>query len=299
MALAAVRTGTDNPETLVGTKRADKITAKGGNDLTIGKKGNDTYFYQNGWGLDPLIDSAGRDTLDFSAVTTDLTVYLCPELKDHPAGGEIGGLAGDGGSNAVFFQEGIVSEVSRDSRIEGARGGSGDDTIVGCTGSNRLSGGGGNNTVVDYGGISLLGLPDSSDTYVVRGGGLSTLYDFGSKADVLDMRAFRSDEVQMFTGDYNSDGEANSLGLLIDSETAVGIIGQFGPDVNGVPNNMRIESIKFKDKTISPKDPSSITLASSSTAERTIADAAFGGEMREGEDLLELLEPSEVLQSAE
>ena len=69
-ALSKVLVGTDDPETLIGTKRNDQITGKGGLDILKGRAGNDTYFFADDWGQDFLIEGRGQgmDTLDFSDV---------------------------------------------------------------------------------------------------------------------------------------------------------------------------------------------------------------------------------------
>ena len=41
--------------------------------MLSGGAGDDTYKFNNGWGADTVTDSAGNDTLDFSAVTTSLS----------------------------------------------------------------------------------------------------------------------------------------------------------------------------------------------------------------------------------
>ena len=77
VAFAAVRTGNEGDNTLMGTRYKDSITGKGGDDRTVGKGGNDTYFYADGWGHDTVVDSGGTDTLNFSAVTGGVSVHLC------------------------------------------------------------------------------------------------------------------------------------------------------------------------------------------------------------------------------
>ena len=71
--------GTEGPDILIGTKRADQITGKGDPDVLKGKGGNDTYFFADGWGQDTaLIEGrrGGKDTLDFSDVTTFVGVVI-------------------------------------------------------------------------------------------------------------------------------------------------------------------------------------------------------------------------------
>src|SRR5687767_6373350 len=72
VALAATKIGTEASETLTGTRDNDRITGKGGDDITIGKKGNDAYSYADGWGTDAVVDSAGKDTVNFSQVSEEM-----------------------------------------------------------------------------------------------------------------------------------------------------------------------------------------------------------------------------------
>jgi Ca2+-binding RTX toxin-like protein len=63
-------------DTIYGGTGNDIIFGQQGDDLLDGGEGEDTFCFQNGWGQDLVLeaDDAGYDTLDFSAVTTDLTI---------------------------------------------------------------------------------------------------------------------------------------------------------------------------------------------------------------------------------
>ena len=64
---------------ILGTGGADTLTGNAGQDDTLtGGAGDDTYVFQDGWGSDTVVEKAGEgvDTLDFSAVTTDLTFSI-------------------------------------------------------------------------------------------------------------------------------------------------------------------------------------------------------------------------------
>lgn len=80
VAYAKVVNGTEGNDVLNGTNNNDRITGKRGDDRTRGRAGNDAYNYANGWGQDVVVDSGGRDALNFSAVDEDLDAYLCPEI---------------------------------------------------------------------------------------------------------------------------------------------------------------------------------------------------------------------------
>ena len=68
--------GGSGDDTLDGGSGHDTITGNGGDDSLIGGAGNDTYVFANAWGTDTITEapSGGIDTLDFTAVTTDLQI---------------------------------------------------------------------------------------------------------------------------------------------------------------------------------------------------------------------------------
>ena len=62
-----------------GTEGDDTITGTAGSDDTlVGDLGDDVYLFQDNWGTDTVVENsgAGTDTLDFSAVTENLTITL-------------------------------------------------------------------------------------------------------------------------------------------------------------------------------------------------------------------------------
>lgn len=62
VALAANFRGTDGPNTIIGTKNADRIDALAGNDNVFGGGGNDRLFGNRG--DDDIYGGAGRDRVD-------------------------------------------------------------------------------------------------------------------------------------------------------------------------------------------------------------------------------------------
>jgi len=126
-------------DTLIGNSDDNILTGNGGSDYLQGGSGDDTYKFGNSYGLnDQIIELAngGGDTLDFSAVTDDLTFLL--------------------GSVVVTDGEGNTATHSADN-IEHLIGGSGDDTVIFsadgvslAAGAGSIDGGGGTNTI-DYG----------------------------------------------------------------------------------------------------------------------------------------------------
>ncbi len=233
VAYAKVVNGTGGDDLLVGTNNADEITGRGGDDRTRGKQGDDTYNYASGWGRDVVVDSGGRDGLDFSAVDEDLVAYLCPgetfNYKDL-------GRARDSAGNLVRYS----------SRIEKIQGGSGNDLIYGCGANNTLSGGGNGggdllsgfngqiDVLADLGGCNQQGinLPASDDVYAgFMGGSATWVLDTGGKEDVVNLGNFSSKSVRMTRVDIDKDGIKGSLRILFDDTKEHGllIINQFEP----------------------------------------------------------------------
>ena len=246
MATAAVKVGTDGAEALVGTKHADHLAGKGGDDTTSGKRGNDTYHYAEGWGQDTLIDPEGTDTLDFSAHAGPVTAALCPEEPDVHS---LGGRAYDGAGNGVRFS----------SRIENVRGGPDSNHFYGCTGKNTLVGGGGYDVLVDLGGYGQenTDVPPSSDVYAgFNATSSAQVLDTGGKEDLLNLSNFNSANVKVRRFDGDGDGIAGSLIFSLDETGRHEVIvsNQFeADDYRDATFNGRIEQVRFKNKTISPK----------------------------------------------
>jgi hypothetical protein len=162
-AFSKVLVGDDGPNILIGTKRADQINGKGDPDVLKGKAGNDTYIFEDGWGQDTaLIEGrrGGKDTLDFSAVTTFVGVVIVREFDQFD------------------ISSGNNDRVGRDAEagipyIETVIGGTGEgDALVTGRGPNTLNpGGGGTDILEDHGGYderpgSNFVIPVSNDTYL-------------------------------------------------------------------------------------------------------------------------------------
>lgn len=219
------------------------MIGRGGDDITNGKQGSDTYNYADEWGQDTLLDPAGTDTVDFSAVSGTVNGALCPELEDI-----LGGVAEDYEGNSVGFT----------SRVENFRGGAGDNRVFGCTGRNVLSSGGGQDNLLDVGGYGQEGtdIPPSSDVYTgFVGTSQASVLDTGGKDDLLNLANRGSKSVTMERVDFDADGSAGSLFVSFGEtgERGVLIINQFESTDYSATFNGRIEGIRFKDKTVSPK----------------------------------------------
>ena len=303
VALAATKIGTDAAETLTGTNDNDRITGKGGDDITIGKKGNDLYNYPGTWNFDTVIDSGGKDALDFSRVGEPMLVVLCSDYTD-PDSGAAMGVAFNRGGNAVVFGSGIsdhfpdygLPEVTETSHIENARGGPGYNQFIGCGLDNKMSGGGGYDLLVDQGGMAYQDLgtafPASDEVYSGLGesGQWAVMLD-GGGTDVANLKPYTTGQVDLVRFDGDADGTPESLVILTGQQSGI-IIGDANNTRNtpGLQLDGRIEKVVFKDKTVS----STKLMAGGTTASASVRGAtAEEGISEVLEDLAGLLEELE------
>ncbi len=76
--LANTLIGGGGGDSMSGSDGGDRIEGGADNDALTGGSGNDTFVFGDGWGTDSIAESSGggTDTMDFSAVTANLTVTL-------------------------------------------------------------------------------------------------------------------------------------------------------------------------------------------------------------------------------
>ena len=124
--------GTGN-DTLTGNALANQLSGGPGNDSLFGGLGNDTYLFQPA--ETPETDfisealNAGSDTVDFSAITDNLTFAI--------------------NTNAIQPSHlGRSLQLNAGDRFENVIGGRGDDRLTGNVLANRLDGGPGSNVLV-------------------------------------------------------------------------------------------------------------------------------------------------------
>ena len=113
--LTASATGTD---VIVGGGGDDTITAGGGADTLSDGGGNDTFKFSDNWGTGTTVTNTGAtgtQTLDFSGVTSSLTITLNTDgtvsVSDAPTLGDtltnvanMQAVVGGTGANTFFFQ---------------------------------------------------------------------------------------------------------------------------------------------------------------------------------------------------
>lgn len=151
-----VLTGFNGNDTLNGGDGNDRLTGGTGNDRATGGKGNDTYLFNvvggSGTDTDTVVEQPdeGTDTLDFSGLTTAVSVNLSSDtaLGTHLRRTVLTGAAG------------------QFANFENAIGGSADDFLTGNAGANVLTGGSGNDRLTGGDGNDRLVGGADTDTYV-------------------------------------------------------------------------------------------------------------------------------------
>lgn len=121
-----------------------------------------------------IYDTGGHDILDLSGYSADQRISLLPETFS-----DIGNNTNLGGDVALLN----VLSIARDTFIEEARGGSGNDDITGNDGANTIFGNAGNDTVSGGLGNDILLGNDGNDT-VIGDDGNDVLYG-NNGADTL------------------------------------------------------------------------------------------------------------------
>ncbi len=195
---------------------------------------NDTYFYTNDFATvsgdrNVLTDTAGNDTINAAAITTDLTLDLNPGHTSIIAGRQI--------------------EIGADTVIENVFGGDGDDLIIGNDADNRLVGGHGHNMLQGGAGNDTLdGGPDGS---TLVGGVGDDAYDIRSPGDVTIENANEgADIAHVYIHDYvlaanveNGQAELTSGQILSGNDGDNWLHGNVGNDtlVGGAGNDILID----------------------------------------------------------
>ena len=195
VAVAAVITGTEGPDTINGTPDADTIRALGGNDTVNGRGGDDVI---NG--------DAGRDTL---AGNDGIDRIFGGTGNDDVSGGDgRDGLVGDDGSDTL--------DGGGDDDFTLA-GGDGNDTVNGRGGDDNVDGDAGSDTL--FGGVGdddMFGLDSGDDMFgeagddeLFGGQGVDQL-NGGAGVDELEGEE-RADRIESGGGDDNLDFNAGAF----------------------------------------------------------------------------------------
>ena len=205
---------------VTGTADDDVLENSATNNTFQGLAGDDVYRFVDNWGNDLVEEDAGNgdDTLDFSAVTRDLTFNINADgtidvtdgINTLTATANVENLIGGQGSDTFVFADGaalvgslaagrgedtldfsadtagIVVDLDAGTStgtasvaaIENVRGGSGGDTITGDGGDNLIVGGAGDDTLVG-------GAGNDTVSYALATAGVTVDLGNGAAQDTL------------------------------------------------------------------------------------------------------------------
>ena len=164
----------------------ENVTAGSGNDTLIGNSGanfltggagNDTYIFTQNWGIDTLSDASGTDTVDLSAVTSNLNVVL-----DSTTGTKV-----SDGMNSINWGSSILENIVTGSGNDTVIGTSTADFIVTAAGNDTVSSSGGNDTLNTGTGNDSLNGGAGDDTYIFAKAWGNDLIADASGTDTIDM----------------------------------------------------------------------------------------------------------------
>ncbi len=130
----------------------DTLTGGAGNDILFGVGGNDTFIGTDGDGNDYIDGGDGVDRLNYSSVTTDLTIDLGLTTAQNTGGAGTDTLLNieriDGGSgNDTLTAADTVGDLRGRGGNDTLTGGAGNDFLQGGAGQDIVSGGAGNDNI--------------------------------------------------------------------------------------------------------------------------------------------------------
>jgi Ca2+-binding RTX toxin-like protein len=167
----ATMDGEAGNDTLTGGVGNDTLIGGAGNDSMNGGASNDSYVFTAAVGteLDIVSEAAngGSDLLDFSTMTTSVTVNLASDTLATMTGRTV--------KTAIAGQS---------TQFENATGGSANDTLTGNAASNVLRGGAGNDTLTGGANADSLFGEAGTDTIYAGGDNAVDLLDGGTETDV-------------------------------------------------------------------------------------------------------------------
>ena len=181
-------TGGSGNDTITGDDQNNFINGGAGDNTLSGGGGDDTFAFSGSWGTDVVsgdtTDSGGTDTLDFSAVPSNLNVAVNADdsLNITSNSGTVmasgtDAIIGGSGSNTLDYSayskgvtvdllHGVANDFTSISGFENVIGSNYDDTIIGDANANSLDGGGGDDTITGGGGNDTINGGAGTNTLV-------------------------------------------------------------------------------------------------------------------------------------
>jgi Ca2+-binding RTX toxin-like protein len=164
--------GDDGADSVKGGNGDDYVDGGTGNDKLEGGEGNDFFVTKDGDGTDTFAGGGGFDTIDFSALSSAISVNLAKGTATQ--GAVIDKVATIEKVIGTGFNDTLIGSAVSDELV----GGAGNDTIQGGNGSDTLTGGAGNDKFVWA--VADLGTAKARPLDVVK--------DFDVDDDTLDFR---------------------------------------------------------------------------------------------------------------
>jgi Ca2+-binding RTX toxin-like protein len=172
-----VLAGSDGNDVICGLGGDDRLDGKGGDDLLLGGDGDDILLA--GPGADVMRGGGGLDTVNYAARTTPVRVTLGDDDNvdrddDHVVADDGTYAHVDADDDGDIDDEDPWQLLERDdvdADVEIARGGRGDDHLIGSDNDDELYGGAGADVLDPRGGANLADSGDGDDTVF---GGWST-----------------------------------------------------------------------------------------------------------------------------
>ncbi len=242
MVLASI-TGTDNNDTLTSTNAADTLT---------GLAGDDVYVFSNGFGQDVVVEATnkGKDTLDFSRVTTNLTFTF-------NADGSVDIVDSSNNANSV-----------RAANIENLIGGQGNDTYRFLSGAR--------------GSFHIDETPGGQDTFDFSPLTTAITFDLGSTVaqTVTTNLELTLSSVNAFEHVIGGSAADRLTGNDLDNRlTGNGgndvLIGGFGDDTYILSNNGGVDTITEADENGAGEDTLDFSSVTGNVTVRQASDGSF------------------------
>jgi Ca2+-binding RTX toxin-like protein len=180
--------GTNNVDTLTGSRADDTMDGGGGIDILYGRSGNDLLY--GGAGADKLFGEGGNDTLYGGNDSDWIQGGVGNDWLDGEKGSDtlLGGAGDDtlyGNSDLDILDGGTGNDYldGGDAQDE-IWAGDGNDTLLGGTGSDLLAGGAGDDTITGDTGLDIVVGGSGND--VISSGIDNDFIDAGSGNDTID-----------------------------------------------------------------------------------------------------------------